>query len=205
MKTNVESPDAVTALAITSDVRYLLSGSADKSLKIFDLVEKRFLFSFDNLHEEAILTIAVTPDSKYIITGSQDTNMKIIDLEARNVTHCFEGVHKGKRKFFNCFIYPFLGAVYACLVTPDGQYIISASEDRSIKMYDFETKTLVHNFLRAHTDAIFAIAVTPNSKYLLSASADKNIKIFDLNSRKHSHTLEGAHEGIDFSCERILI
>jgi len=203
-KINISLSDAVTALAITSDVRYLLSGSADKSLKVFDLVEKRLLFSFDNLHEEAILTIAVTPDSRFIITGSQDTNMKIIDLEARNVTHCFEGAHKGKRVFL-ISLFTFTGAIYSCLVTPDGQYLISASEDRSIKMYDFETKTLVHNFLRAHTDAILAIAVTPNSKYLLSASADKNIKIFDLNSRKHSHTLEGAHEGIDFSCERILI
>jgi len=82
-------------------------------------------------------------------------------------------------------------------VTPDGQYLISASEDRSIKLYDFETKTLVHNLLRAHTDSVLALAVTPNSKYLLSASADKNIKIFDIINRKHYHTIENAHEGTD--------
>ncbi len=38
-------------MAVTSDGKYIISGSLDKSLKIFDLNEKREIHHFQDAHE----------------------------------------------------------------------------------------------------------------------------------------------------------
>ncbi len=35
-------------------------------------------------------------------------------------------------------------------MTPDNKFIISGSSDKSIKVFDFETRELVHKFEKAH-------------------------------------------------------
>ena len=49
----------IDTLAITSDNRLLISGSADRSLKIFDLKEKKEIHHFQNAHESNPLSVSI--------------------------------------------------------------------------------------------------------------------------------------------------
>jgi len=43
-----------------------------------------------------------------------------------------------------------LGSITSVAVTSDNRYVISGSEDKSIKVFDLQTKQQVHHFENAH-------------------------------------------------------
>ncbi len=91
-------------MAITPDNKYFISGSEDKSIKVFDLSTQEEVYTFVNAHEgkggsclhiTAIKSVAVTSDSKYLISGSNDRSIKIFELSTKQEIHHFENVHEG--------------------------------------------------------------------------------------------------------------
>ncbi|RMF21398.1 MAG: WD40 repeat domain-containing protein, partial [Cyanobacteria bacterium J083] len=64
------------------------------------------------------------------------------------------------------------------LFTPDGNSLITASYDRTIKVWDLVNSNLVYT-LKGHTGRIRAIALHPNGKILASTS-DDGIRLWHL-------------------------
>ncbi|MEB3826574.1 serine/threonine-protein kinase [Phormidium sp. CCY1219] len=85
------------------------------------------------------------------------------------------------------------GAIYSVAIAPDGQTIASASEDKTIKIWDAETGE-IRQELTQHSAPVNALAMTPDGKLLISASADKTIKIWQLETGFLLRTLTG-HSG----------
>lgn len=63
-------------------------------------------------------------------------------------------------------------------MSKDGKYIISASNDRSIRVFDFSKRRKVYTIPDAHKENIFAALVTSNNGYIVSGSNDNVLKIF---------------------------
>ena len=61
--------ETVRSVAITSDNKYIISGSKDCTIRIWNLLEKRQETVLKE-HTSYVKSIAVTSDSKYIISGS---------------------------------------------------------------------------------------------------------------------------------------
>jgi len=89
-----------------------------------------------------------------------------------------------------------LGWIKAVVVSPDGQFIVSGSDDLTIKIFSIQTKQLVHCFQNCHTDFIESLAITKNGRFIVSSSADKSIKIFDIQTRQQIHHFQNIHQGI---------
>ncbi len=98
---------------------------------------------------ESIGALIVSPDNKYIISGSDDKSIKIFDIEGKKVVHHFQDAHEGKFCFPTSLFYC-VEKVRALAITPDGKFIVSCSDDHSIKLFDFQTKEQVHHFKDAH-------------------------------------------------------
>ena len=60
--------ETLTSLALTSDDKYIISGSEDKTVRIWNRSEKRQEAVLKG-HTDYVLTVAVTSDNKYIISG----------------------------------------------------------------------------------------------------------------------------------------
>lgn len=84
--------------------------------------------------------------------------------------------------------------VQAVVMTPDGRHIITGSEDRSIKIVEFETGAIVHHFENAHQRSISAISVSKDGKFLLSSSDNGTVKMFDLVTKKEVQHFQDADE-----------
>ena len=71
------------------------------------------------------------------------------------------------------------GEVTACAVLPDGRRALSASEDRTLRLWDLETgRTLAT--LEGHSGRVTACAVLPDGRRALSASLDRTLRLWDL-------------------------
>jgi hypothetical protein len=80
--------------------------------------------------------------------------------------------------------------VSACAVTPDGRRMVSASGDRTLKVWDLGIGALLVT-LTGHTNWVSACAVTPDGRRVVSASGDRTLKVWDLRTGALLATLEG--------------
>ncbi|MEH1833415.1 MAG: serine/threonine-protein kinase [Nostoc sp.] len=79
--------------------------------------------------------------------------------------------------------------------SPDGKTLASASDDKTIKLWNLASEQEIHT-LEGHSDWIWTVAFSPDSKTLASGSADKTIKLWNLETGKLIRTLQGHNDGV---------
>lgn len=73
--------------------------------------------------------------------------------------------------------------ISAFSITPNGQYLVSAAMDRSVKIFDLKSKREVFTFW-GHRDYVQAIAIAPDNRTVMSGDQYGDIVFWDLNSGK---------------------
>ncbi|MBV8641905.1 MAG: WD40 repeat domain-containing protein, partial [Verrucomicrobia bacterium] len=72
---------------------------------------------------------------------------------------------------------------------PDGRQAISASDDRTLRLWDLETGQTLRTF--ESPDSVWAVAVTPDGHRALSGSYDRTLMLWDLETGQTLRTLKG--------------
>ena len=66
----------VSSIVITSNNKYIVSGSWDKTLIIWNFQDKT-KYAILQGHSYAVTSLALTSDNKYIVSGGKDKTMRI--------------------------------------------------------------------------------------------------------------------------------
>lgn len=74
--------------------------------------------------------------------------------------------------------------------SPDGRWLLSASFDKSIKMWDGVKGTFVATF-RSHVGPVHQVAWSADSRLFVSASKDSTLKVWEVRTRKVMMELPG--------------
>jgi WD40 repeat protein len=80
--------------------------------------------------------------------------------------------------------------VTALVITPDNRLAISASKDKTIKIWDLERREEIRA-LYGHMDRVADLALTPDGNRILSASWDGTIRIWDIKTGANLNTFFG--------------
>lgn len=72
--------DVVTVACLTLDGRYVLSGSADRTLRLWELATGRCLRTFAG-HADAVTAAALSADGRYALSGSADRTLRLWVLD----------------------------------------------------------------------------------------------------------------------------
>src|SRR6266702_2135531 len=80
--------------------------------------------------------------------------------------------------------------VNSCAVSPDGTWIVSASTDNTLKVWDAHSGTERFT-LQGHTSRVNSCAVSPDGTWIVSASTDNTLKVWDVHSGAERFTLKG--------------
>ncbi|KAG1346954.1 notchless protein [Cocos nucifera] len=74
--------------------------------------------------------------------------------------------------------------------SPDGQWLASASFDKSVKLWNGITGKFVTSF-RGHVGPVYQISWSADSRLLLSGSKDSTLKVWDIRTHKLKQDLPG--------------
>ena len=175
--------EGVTSVCVTRDGRRLVSGSWDKTAKIWDAetgTEVQTLVG----HSEGVTSVCVSPHGAWIATASRDNTAKVWDAETGNELRTLAG-HE------DC--------VTCVRVSPDGRRIVTASMDTTAKVWDATTGEEVRT-LAGHTGAVTCICYSPDGRRIVTASQDKTAKVWDADTGRERLALIGHTADITCVC-----
>jgi WD40 repeat protein len=78
--------------------------------------------------------------------------------------------------------------VISTAISPDSRTLVSCSEDKTVRLWDAKTGTLLRT-MRGHTDEVSQAAFTANGARLVSGSFDGSIHFWDVRSGRLVATL----------------
>ena len=114
LKTN---QDNVECVQFTRDGKWLASGSADQTIKLWDVDNARESFTLTG-HRYAVFAVAFSADGKTLFSGSPDSSVRLWDVETGNEIESLPG--------------PF-GPVNSLAISPDGQTLVTDAQGHPIR------------------------------------------------------------------------
>lgn len=211
---------SVEAVAMAPEKEWIVSGSADATLRIWDFDSGECLQSLSG-HTSGIKAVAVTSDGKWVVSGSEDQTVRVWDPITGECVRVLRGhtceirtiaVVPGKRQVVSgsedktlrlwdidsgqCHL-TFSGhnsAVNAVVVLPDGKQMVSGSSDDTLRVWDLQSGKCLHIFV-SHSELIETLAVTPDGRLVVSGNAYGGIRVWDLNIARCVKAFKG-HLGV---------
>ncbi|KAJ7238833.1 WD40-repeat-containing domain protein [Mycena haematopus] len=161
----LEGPSGFSSVVFSPDGKRIVSGSYDKTVRIWDAETGAKLRDLLGGHTDLVTSVAFSPDSKRIVFGSSDKTVRIWDAETgAELRNPLEG---------------HTDVVTSVAFSPDGKRIVSGSDDKTVRIWDAETGAELRDPLGGHTDLVTSVAFSPDGKRIVSGSYDKTVRIWD--------------------------
>jgi WD40 repeat protein/serine/threonine protein kinase len=173
--------DRIYSAAYSPDGTRIVTGSIDKTLRIWDARTGVQLVVLAG-HLGNIFSVAYSNDGTRIVSASSDKTARIWDAHTGSQLAAFSG--EGFR-------------VIKAEFSPDGTRIVVASLDRTARVWDARTGAELARLV-GHEDALQSAVYSPDGNRIVTASRDKTARIWDARTGAQLTVLSG-HGGIVLS------
>ena len=118
-----DQPTHMSSMALSHDGRYLLTGSNDQTVRLWDVASGQQLRLFLG-HSNCICSVAFSPDGKYVLTGGDDQTARLWDTQTGQELRIFIS---------------HTGGVNVVAFSPDGKQVLTGSADGTARLWDAAT------------------------------------------------------------------
>jgi len=200
--------DSVTSVAFSQDGRYVLSGYANGTARIWDLVAGKMVRQIRGGHTKAISSVAFSPSGRLFLTGGKDGEVWLWKAETGeqlfgmgNPSAKVTAIAFGKSEFelvvglddksirvFDAAdaketrrIKGHRAGVNDLAVSDDATRILSGSSDGTARYWDAADGEELDR-LEGHDGPVVAVAMDRTGRHFLTAGADKTVRTWDMDS-----------------------
>lgn len=155
--------DIVTSVAITPDEKYVVTGSADKTVRLWDATTGKEVRKFIG-HTGKVTGVAIVSDEDgtYIFSSSDDGTVREWDLE--------KGTEIGQ-------LVGHTGPVTS--VRSNGIIVVTTGADKTVRVWDASKRT-EYKVLTGHTDVVTSADISYGGRFVATGSLDKTARLWDV-------------------------
>lgn len=173
----------VNQIQFTTDSKFLVSAGKDGTVFVWDIEKGK---SVDTLETSSPIN-DIKINKELLITGHEDGRINIWKWNGNQVKKDTIVTPQQDITFYpQALTYHIHNeAVTSLILIPNSTLIISGSEDKSIKIFDYETEKTIKT-LNEHSKAITSIALQQknDSLFLISSAKDETTRIWSIESEK---------------------
>jgi glucose repression regulatory protein TUP1 len=118
----------IYSLDFSRDGRIIVSGSGDRTARIWDMAEGVCLHVLRvndmDQKDPGVTSVAISPDGRLVAAGSLDKMVRVWDTQSGQMLERFEG-HKD--------------SVYSVAFMADGKSVVSGSLDKTLRLWQLNT------------------------------------------------------------------
>ncbi|NXG66461.1 CFA52 protein, partial [Hemiprocne comata] len=195
----------VSALATTSDCKWIVSGGGEGQVRVWEIREKtQKLVEVLKQHTAGVSCIKITKNNKECVTASRDGSCIIWDL-----VHFVRKQMIIAKTFFKCVCYypeeyqiitsgtdrkirfwevingsearnvegSASGSINGMDITSSGTHFVTGGDDHLVKLWSYNEGAVTHVGV-GHSGNITRLKVSPGNKYIVSVSTDGAILIW---------------------------
>lgn len=166
--------ESVRAVALSSDGGQLLTGSNDKTAKLWDVQTGKEIIALKG-HSDFITAVAFSPNGQHLLTGGYDKTAKLWDAQSGKMLRTFKG-HSS--------------SVQSVAFSPDSQQVLTGSGDGSARIWDVKSGKVLQD-LQGGGGYVCAAAFSPDGRRVLTGSLDGVARVWDAGTGKVLLTLKG--------------
>ena len=186
-----EHEGPVTCCRFTPDGLFLISGSNDSTLKVFNISTRKQCGEFTD-HQSPVTCLVVLPEGRMVVSGSQDRTLIVWDIDKLKSIKTLSGHDRGV--LCNC-------------LSVDGRWLASGDTAGKLVLWNMQTFEQLRSFY-AHDDAVLCCAFNLNCDLLATGAADASASIWQLNDSSPPVELVGHTDevaGCEFVSENLLV
>ncbi|MEN9610557.1 MAG: hypothetical protein RLZZ628_1371 [Bacteroidota bacterium] len=173
--------DVLTSMAYSPDGRFLLTGSQDKSLKLWSITTGTILRTIAKAHDEYVYAVAFSPDGKKIASGSYEGTVKVWDVMNYTLLHQFKVSAE---------------PIYSLTFSPNNNTILAGSAQGILKQYSMSTRLLSSPVGTLHASDVTQIVYSKDGRKLATGTRKGEIKVWNTMDWKILWTQPAGNLGI---------
>lgn len=173
----------VRAVAVDSSNEWFATGSADRTIRIYDLASGTLKLTLTG-HINSVMGLAVSDRHPYLFSVGMDKMVKCWDLEQNKVVRSYHG---------------HLSGVYSVGVHPTLDLLVTGGRDSVARVWDMRTKAEVR-VLTGHKDTVGSMILQPTDPQVITSSHDSTVKLWDIIDGRAITTLTNHKKAVRAMC-----
>jgi hypothetical protein len=170
----------VSGVSISGDGQLIVSGSWDKTVKVWSMATGECLWTLEG-HHSYVTSVSISGDGKVIVSGSWDKTVKVWSMATGEYLQTLEGHHS---------------YVTSVSISGDGQVIVSGSRDKTVKVWSMATGECLQTLEGHQSDVaqqsdVASVLISGDGMCIVSGSYDKTVKVWSMATGECLRTLEG--------------
>ncbi len=170
----------VSSVVMSNDGRYVISGSIDKTVRVWDWQAPNAIPRILGGHKSSVNSVAISANGRYVVSGSGDKTVRVWDWQKSNARPCVLRGHES--------------SVISVAISADGRYVVSGSEDATARVWDWQMPNAAPCVLGGDEYLVNNVAISADGRYVVSSSYENTMWVWDWQIPDAAPRALGEHE-----------